>query len=318
MTVVTPNVDTTIFPRVNLYKNFDSRVIRRGVNGRIYLFNGDFPIDTPNQYPAVDGSLEFEDLLPFPIDLGPDVSTQPTQVTDLRNPEKDYLSDPNPFVNVYDLNPLQPNINNESYYPPESGSTTFSNALPYPVELGPDVTVTTTTKFDLRNGDSVYNFNPLEDLDPPADGSVPFNNALPYPIDLGDTSSAIVDIFDLSLGSGSQFDLNPLDPVIDNETYYPAEAGGVEFTNALPFPVELGPDVSTSTTDKFELRLGDTSYDLNPLIATIDNVIYYPPVVGSITFSTVLPFPVDLGPDVATATTDKIDLRSGSASYDLN
>jgi|TARA_Y100000289_G_scaffold19602_2_gene18938 hypothetical protein len=263
MTVVTPNVDTTIFPRVNFFKNFDSRVIRRGVNGRIYLFNGDFPIDTPNQYPAVNGSLEFEDLLPFPIDLGPDVSTQPTQVNDLRNPELDYLSDPNPFVNVYDLNPIHPNIDQEFYYPPESGSTNFSTALPFPVELGPDVTVTTTNKFDLRNGDSVYDFNPLEDLDDPNQQGIAFSNALPFPVDLGaDVSTSTTNIYELLLGN-STYDLNPLQDTIDDAPYYPPVNGGVEFSNALPFPVELGPDASTSTTDIFELRLGDTSYDLN-------------------------------------------------------
>jgi hypothetical protein len=54
-----------------------------------------------------------------------------------------------------------------------------------------------------------------------------------------------------------------LQDTIDDAPYYPPVNGGVEFSNALPFPVELGPDASTSTTDIFELRLGDTSYDLN-------------------------------------------------------
>ena len=263
MTSFTPSVSATIFPRINFYKNFSGRAIRRSVNGRIFGDFGDLPIDDPSKYPAVDGSLEFAELLPFPIDLGPDVAATVTRVIDLRNPEIDYLSNPDPFVNRYDLNPLQPSIDNTQYYPAQSGADDVLGLLPFPIDLGPDVATSTTGVTDLRAGDTKLDFNPLEDLDPPADGSVPFVNALPYPIDLGDTDSAIVNIFDATLGSGSIFDFNPLIATIDEETYYPAVSGGVEFSNALPFPVELGPDVTTGTTDDFDLRLGDTSYDLN-------------------------------------------------------
>ena len=263
MTTYRPSVSTTIFPRINFYKNFAGRAVRRSVNGRIFGDYGDLPIDDPSKYPAVDGSFEFADLLPFPIDLGPDVATQPTQVIDLRNPERDYLSNPNPFVNRYDLNPLQPSIDNTQYYPVHSGADDFVDLLPFPVDLGPDVATSPTDVTDLRLGNERFDFNPLEDLAPPADGSVRITNMLPYPIDLGDTDSAIVNIFDATLGSGSVLDLNPFLVDIDNSAYYPEQAGGVEFSNALPFPVDLGPDVSTGTTDQFELRLGDTSYNLN-------------------------------------------------------
>ena len=263
MTSFTPSVDTTIFPRINFYKNFNSRAVRRSVNGRIFGDFGDLPIDDPSKYPAVNGSLEFAELLPFPIDLGPNVATTPTQVIDLRNPEIDYLSNPDPFVNRYDLNPLQPDIDNTQYYPVKSGADDVLDLLPFPIDLGPSVSTSISDITDLRLGDTRLDLNPLEDLDPPADGSVAFINALPFPIDLGDTSSAIVNIFDVSLGSGSKYDLNPFLVDIDNSAYYPVETGGVEFSNALPFPVDLGPGVTTGSTNDFELRLGDTDYDLN-------------------------------------------------------
>ena len=262
MTIVTPSVDTTIFPRINLYKNFKARAVRRDVNGRIFGQFGDLPIDEPNRYPAVDGSLEFDELLPFSIDLGPDVSDQPYRVIDLRNPEVDYLSNPNQIVTTYDLNPLDPSIDNTQFYPVVNSGQEFPDLLPFPIDLGPDVATSITTVVDLRIGNDAFDFNPLEGLAPPADGSVRLLEALPFPIDLGDTTSAIVNIYDLTLGN-STYNLDPLIATIDEVSYYPAVGGGVLFSNALPFPVDLGPDITTSTTNKFELRLGDTSYDLN-------------------------------------------------------
>ena len=215
MTTYNPSVDTTIFPRVNFYKNFTGRAVRRDLNGRIYGKYGDVPIDAINRYPAVEGSLEFAELLPFPVDLGPDVATVPTQVIDLRNPETPIgFSGYVVFNNTYDLNPLIPPINDDFYYPPETGAVEFSVALPFPVDLGPDVATTPTRVIDARVGDDNY-------------------------------------------------ELNPLIPPIDDSFYYPVVSGAKPFSDALPFPVELGPDVATTTTDKLDLRSDDASYDLN-------------------------------------------------------
>ena len=211
MTSYTPSVSTTIFPRINFYKNFTQRAVRRSVNGRIFGDFGDLPIDEPSKYPAVEGSLEFADI-PWPFDLhdlGPDVSTAPTRVIDLRNPEVDYLSsNANPFVHKYDLGPLNPPINDTYWYPAESGSGEFDELLPFPIDLGSDVTVAPSSKVDLRNGNNTYNFNPLEDLAPPADGSIKFSNALPFPVELGpDVATATTNKFDLTLGD-STYNLN--------------------------------------------------------------------------------------------------------------
>ena len=209
MTSVTPSVDTTIFPRVNLYKNFTARAVRRDVNGRIYGRFGDLPIDDPEKYPPVGGSLEFGDIYPFDFyDLGPDVSTQPTQVIDLRNPEIDYLTNPNPFAHRYDLGPLNPPIDDTYWYPAASGAGEFDELLPFPVDLGPDIATATSTVIDLRLGNDRYNFNPLEAEDPAVPGSIAFSNALPFPVELGpDVSTVTTDIFDLAIGE-STYDLN--------------------------------------------------------------------------------------------------------------
>lgn len=84
MTAVTPNVDTTFFPRINFLKNFDARALRRDFNGRIFGQYGRVQIDNPGRYPEVEGStcLNQETL---PLDLGPLVTTTPTGVIDLRN-----------------------------------------------------------------------------------------------------------------------------------------------------------------------------------------------------------------------------------------
>ena len=117
------------------------------------------PIDDPDEFPAYAGSGEFADLLPFPIDLGPDVTTTPTQVIDLRNPETPVGPNTVVFSHTYDLNPLDGDINDQNYYPPASGSVEFSNALPFPVDLGPDVATAPTNKFDLRSGNTSYDLN---------------------------------------------------------------------------------------------------------------------------------------------------------------
>ena len=83
MTTFNPSVDTTIFPRINLYKNFTGRAIRRDLNGRIYGPFGHVPIDFIGRYPFVEGSTCLQDET-FPLDLGP-VTTIPTGVIDLRN-----------------------------------------------------------------------------------------------------------------------------------------------------------------------------------------------------------------------------------------
>ena len=210
MTSFTPSVDLTIFPRVNVYKTFTTRAIRRSVNGRIFGEYADLPIDEPSKYPAVEGSLEFAEIRPFDFhDLGPDVSTLPTRVIDLRNPEVDYLaSNASPFVHRYDLGPLNPPINDLYWYPAVSGADDFNELLPFPVDLGSDVTVAPSSTVDLRLGNSIYNFNPLEAEDPPADGSIAFSNALPFPVELGpDVATAITFKYDLAIGS-STYNLN--------------------------------------------------------------------------------------------------------------
>ena len=210
MTSFNPSVSTTIFPRVNFYKNFTGRAVRRSVNGRIFGEYGDLPIDEPTKYPAVNGSLEFDEIHPFRLhDLGPDVSETPTRVIDLRNPEVDYLSsNTDPFVHKYNLGPLVPDIDDTYWYPEASGAVDYSSLLPYPIDLGSDVTVAPSSKVDLRLGDNKYNFNPLEDPAPPADGSIAFINALPFPVELGpDVATATTDKFDLTLGD-STYNLN--------------------------------------------------------------------------------------------------------------
>ena len=83
MTTYRPTGSTTIFPRVNYFKNFTGRAIRRDMNGRIYGLYGVVSIDS-DRYPSVEGStcLSAET---FPLDLGPLVTTTPTGVIDLRN-----------------------------------------------------------------------------------------------------------------------------------------------------------------------------------------------------------------------------------------
>lgn len=82
MTAVTPNVDTTFFPRVNFLKNFDARALRRDFNGRIFGLYGSVSIDS-DRYPEYEGSTDLS-AETFPLDLGPSVTTSTTGVIDLR------------------------------------------------------------------------------------------------------------------------------------------------------------------------------------------------------------------------------------------
>ena len=97
MTTYRPTGSTTIFPRVNAFKNFTGRAIRRDLNGRIFGRYGVVGVDEPDRYPAVEGStcLSAET---FPLDLGPLVTTTPTGVIDLRNADCGSAT--------FDLNPL--------------------------------------------------------------------------------------------------------------------------------------------------------------------------------------------------------------------
>ena len=97
MTTYNPSVDITIFPRVNYLKNFDGRAIRRGLNGRIYGEYGRVSIDTTDRYPIADGALEASTAT-FPWDLGPAVTTTPTELYDLR--------EDGGTPSIIDLNPL--------------------------------------------------------------------------------------------------------------------------------------------------------------------------------------------------------------------
>ena len=98
MTQYTPSVDLTIFPRVNFLKTFTPRAFQRDDNGRIFGPYGARSIDTEKRYPPANGSTCMADLVPFPVDLGPLVTTTPTGLFDLRED----CGTPT----VYDLNPL--------------------------------------------------------------------------------------------------------------------------------------------------------------------------------------------------------------------
>jgi len=98
MTQYTPSVDLTFFPRVNLLKAFTPRAYQRDDNGRIFGLYGTRDINNEARYPASEGSDCLAGNLPFPIDLGPSVTTTPTALFDLRND----CGTPT----TYDLNPL--------------------------------------------------------------------------------------------------------------------------------------------------------------------------------------------------------------------
>lgn len=84
MTAVTPNVDTTFFPRINFLKNFDARAFRRDLNGRIFGLYGSVFIDNTDRYPEYEGSTDLS-AETFPLDIGPSVTTSTTGVIDLRS-----------------------------------------------------------------------------------------------------------------------------------------------------------------------------------------------------------------------------------------
>ena len=98
MTTYNPEVDLTIFPRINFYKTFGTRAPRRELNGRIFGWPevpGD--IDDTGRFPPAEGSTCFSSVT-LPHDLGPDVTTTPTALYDLR----DDCGSPT----TIDLNPL--------------------------------------------------------------------------------------------------------------------------------------------------------------------------------------------------------------------
>ena len=101
MTSITPSVETTIFPRVNQLKNFNTRALRRDLNGRIYG-NWTAPIDEPSRFPAEEGSVALNEIS-FPLDLGM-VSSEITRIIDLRNPEIPWGTQGGVFANTIDLN----------------------------------------------------------------------------------------------------------------------------------------------------------------------------------------------------------------------
>ena len=94
----TPSVDLTIFPRVNFLRTFTPRAYQRDDNGRIFGPYGTRYINDEARYPIADGATCMAGLLPFPVDLGPLVTTTPTGLFDLR----DDCGTPT----TYDLNPL--------------------------------------------------------------------------------------------------------------------------------------------------------------------------------------------------------------------
>ena len=73
----------TIFPKFNYQKSWEGRYQQRGLNGRVFL-DHTRGLDDTAHYPAEPGSLSFSDALPFPVDLGPDATVNPTTVYDLR------------------------------------------------------------------------------------------------------------------------------------------------------------------------------------------------------------------------------------------
>ena len=87
----------TVFPKFNFQKSWEARYVQRGLNGRVFLDHTK-GIDDETHYPAEPGSLSFSDALPFPVDLGPDVTSAPVALYDLRQDDG--------LASTYDLNPL--------------------------------------------------------------------------------------------------------------------------------------------------------------------------------------------------------------------
>ena len=144
MTQHTPSVDLTFFPRVNQFKTFTPRAYQRSDNGRIFGRYGVRDIDNEQVYPPADGADCLKDYIPFPLDLGSDVTATPTALIDLRlcNGTIDLQ-----FSSIDD-------------YPATFSATALSSET-FPVDLGPDSTTTPTGTFDLRAGSSTIELNPL-------------------------------------------------------------------------------------------------------------------------------------------------------------
>ena len=185
MTTYNPSVSTTIFPRINFYKNFTGRAVRRDLNGRIYGKYGDVSIDEPSRYPEVDGSVCLNGIS-FPLDLGPDVTTPPTRVIDLRNDcgtptkidlgrifqgtsiqDETFPLDLGPSVNDAITGIIQ--LDNDKGSPATIDLGIFYSGTSiqdetFPLDLGPDVTVTPTSVIQLTNdkgSPATINLNPL-------------------------------------------------------------------------------------------------------------------------------------------------------------
>ena len=113
------------------------------------LCNGvtDLQFTDIDNYPPASGAdcLGDYDLLPLvPLDLGPDVTTTPTGLIDLR------VCD-----NTFDLQ-----FSDIDDYPVPFGTTTLSSES-LPIDLGPNATTTPSGTFDLRVGSATIELNPL-------------------------------------------------------------------------------------------------------------------------------------------------------------
>jgi hypothetical protein len=211
--VFTPSVDTTIFPRINFIKQFVQRANQRAENGRVYGWDYVPFLNDDQYFPSEPGSDCLADLVPFPIDLGPVVTTTPTAIYDLRED----CGDPT----VYELNPLIPPIDDEEFFPSASGADCLSSQT-FPLDVGPDVTSSPVDLYDLRNDcgsaseinlgfitstiDETY-FYPI------ADGAVSLSTDANFPKELGpNVTTFVTTTFDLRDDDGSplQTDLNPL------------------------------------------------------------------------------------------------------------
>ena len=150
MTTYRPSGSTTIFPRVNFYKNFTGRAIERHLNGRIFLdFGGVTESIDSSRHPPVDGSLCLSEEL-LPDDLGPLVTTTPTRVFDLRNDCGTPTVEDLQVLGVDSLSPV--------------GGSTHLGTRSFPLDVGPSVTTTTSSIIDLRNdggSPTTFNLNPL-------------------------------------------------------------------------------------------------------------------------------------------------------------
>ena len=212
MTTYNPSVKTTIFPRINFYKNFTGRAVRRDFNGRIYGKFGKVSIDS-DRYPPLEGAEciyeGITELDTLDWDLGDDVTVAPTKVVDLRLSCGSYR--------VFDL---LINSIDSGRYPPVEGAQCMYEASPdlnlQDWDLGADVTVTPANVVDLRltcGGDRVFDLltSPIDRLAdyPAASGATALADEY-FPVDLGPAVTAAPSgNLDLRL-TGGDIDLNPL------------------------------------------------------------------------------------------------------------